>query len=398
MTKLRFLTSGESHGRCLTGIIEGIPSGLSLSSENIDRELKRRQGGYGRGGRMKIESDHADIISGVVMGKTIGSPIGILIENKDWLNWQHIMSIAPTDQKSGMQGSQLSVTRPRPGHADLAGALKYDLKDIRSILERSSARETAMRTAIGAIAKTFLSELKIMTGSFVVSIGDVVSRKMDKENLLAIFKKAERSPVRCPDPDASKKMVKLIDRAKKDGNSLGGVFEVFATGLPAGLGSHIQWDRRIEAEIAEAMMGIQAVKGIEIGRGFETAGRFGSEVLDEIYYRRQKGYSGGFYRKTNHAGGIEGGMTNGMPLIVRAAMKPIPTQGRPLKSVDIINKRTFKAAYERSDICAVPAAAVVGEAMLALIIADSILLKFGGDSMREIKRNYQGYLKQINQF
>ncbi|MBI5675339.1 MAG: chorismate synthase [Nitrospirae bacterium] len=401
MTKLRFLTSGESHGRALTGIIEGLPSGFSISSKDIDRELKRRQGGYGRGGRMKIESDHAEIISGVVMGKTIGSPIGILIENKDWQNWQNIMSVELPGLKSEIPDTKFSVTRPRPGHADLAGALKYNLKDIRNILERSSARETAMRTALGAIAKSFLSEFNIMTGSFVVSIGSVASRKAEGENLLTAFKGAEKSPVRCPDTDASKKMVKLIDKAKKAGNSLGGIFEVFATGLPAGLGSHIQWDRRLDAEIARAMMGIQAVKGVEIGEGFETACNFGSEVLDEIYYTspaRGTGLAGGFYRKTNHAGGVEGGMTNGMPLIVRAAMKPIPTQARPLSSVDIINKRPYKAAYERSDICAVPAAAVVGEAMLALVIADSLLSKFGGDSMEEVKRNYQGYLKQINQF
>ena len=351
---------------------------------------------------MKIESDHAEIISGVVMGKTIGSPIGILIENKDWQNWQNIMSVELPESKSVIPDSKSTVTRPRPGHADLAGALKYNLKDIRNILERSSARETAMRTALGAMAKSFLSEFEILIGSFVVSIGSVASRKTEGENLLTAFKRAEKSPVRCSDADASKKMVKLIDKAKKDGNSLGGIFEVFATGLPSGLGSHIQWDKRLDAEIARAMMGIQAIKGVEIGKGFEMAYNFGSEALDEIYFKRQTkgaaGLAGGFYRKTNHAGGVEGGMTNGMPLIIRAAMKPIPTQARPLRSVDIINKRPYKAAYERSDICAVPAAAVVGEAMLALVIADSILSKFGGDSMEEIKRNYQGYLRQINQF
>lgn len=402
MAKLRFLTSGESHGKALTGIIEGLPSGLSLSSKDIDTELKRRQGGYGRGGRMKIESDHAEIISGVVKGKTIGSPIGIFIENKDWQNWQNIMSVEQPDLRSEIQDSKSKVTRPRPGHADLAGVLKYNLKDIRNILERSSARETAMRTALGAIAKRFLSEFEITIGSFVISIGSVKSPNTEEKDMLMIFRRAEKSPVRCPDDDASKKMVKLIDKAKKDGNSLGGVFEVFATGLPSGLGSHIQWDKRLDAEIARAMMGIQAVKGVEIGKGFETASRFGSEAFDEIYYRKQAkgeaGLAGGFYRKTNHAGGLEGGITNGMPLIVRAAMKPIPTQARPLRSVDLINKRPYKAAYERSDICAVPAAAVVGEAMLALVIADSLLSKFGGDSMEEVKRNYQGYLGQINRF
>ncbi len=351
------------------------------------------------GGRMKIESDHAEIISGVRMGKTLGSPISILIENKDWQNWQDIMMVEPPDPKSEIPNPKSIVTRPRPGHADLAGALKYNQKDIRNILERSSARETAMRTALGAIAKNFLAEFNIAIGSFVVSIGSVTSLDTEDKNLLTTFSKAEKSPVRCPDADASKKMVKLIDKAKKNGNSLGGIFEVFATGLPAGLGSHIQWDKRLDAGIAQAMMGIQAVKGVEIGKGFETACSFGSEALDEIYYRRETaGLAGGFYRKSNHAGGLEGGMTNGMPLIVRAAMKPIPTQSRPLRSVDIINKRAFKAAYERSDICAVPAAAVVGEAMLALVIADSLLSKFGGDSMEEVNRNYQGYLRQINQF
>lgn len=402
MSNLRFLSSGESHGRALTGIIEGIPSGLSITPGDIDSELARRQGGYGRGGRMKIESDRVQILSGVRHGKTIGSPVGILVENRDWQNWQDVMSLEP-----GRGSKERRVTAPRPGHADLAGAIKFGHGDIRNILERSSARETAIRTALGAIAKRFISEFDIQIGSHVVRIGSVVSAGagglIRGEDLLRVFRRAEKSPVRCADSGATAKMVRLIDRAKKEGNSLGGVFEIFAVGLPAGLGNFIQWDRRLDGEIARAMMGIQAVKGVEIGGGFGMAAMYGSDVLDEIYYRNPKGDKGkgnpaGFYRKTNHAGGIEGGMTNGMPLIVRAVMKPIPTQRRPLRSVDIKSKRPLEAAYERSDICAVPAAAVIGEAMMALVIAGAFLRKFGGDSMKETARNYRGYLKQVKEF
>lgn len=401
MNKLRFLTAGESHGKGLTGILEGIPAGLSLSSDDIDKELKRRQTGYGRGGRMKIESDHAEIISGVRWGKTTGSPISLIIENKDWKNWQDIMSV----EASGVeyQASEnkdprfLPVTRPRPGHADLAGALKYCHKDIRNILERSSARETAMRVAIGAIAKRFLSEFGINIGSYVIQIGNVSIQKTDnrdqKPDLKDFFKKAETSPVRCPDDTVSKKMTQLIDEAVQKGDTLGGVFEVFAIGVPLGLGSHIQWDKRLDGRLAQALMGIQAIKGVEIGTGFEMAGRFGSEIMDEIFYDGSR-----FYRKTNHAGGIEGGMTNGMPIVIRAAMKPIPTLRKPLRSVDIVTKEPFEAAYERSDTCAVPAAAVVGEAMTALVIADAFLEKFGGDSIEETKRNVTGYLEHLKKF
>ncbi|WP_333652041.1 chorismate synthase [Dissulfurispira sp.] len=397
--KLRFLTAGESHGKGLMGILEGIPSGLPLSSEDIDKELKRRQMGYGRGGRMKIESDHAEIISGVRWGKTIGSPISLLIENRDWKNWQEGMS---SDEKYA--GSIPPVTRPRPGHADLAGALKYGHKDIRNILERSSARETAMRVAVGAVAKKFLSEFGINIGSYVIQIGNVkISNfKFQISNFKEIFKKTEESSVRCPDEDASKKMVELIDTAAKKGDTLGGVFEVFATGLPVGLGSHIQWDKRLDGRLSQALMGIQAIKGVEIGTGFEMAERFGSEVMDEIFYSSQQsaisGQQSGFYRKTNHAGGIEGGMTNGMPIVIRAAMKPIPTLRKPLRSVDIITKEPFEAAYERSDTCAVPAAAVIGEAMTAIVVADAFLEKFGGDSIEETKRNFNSYIEYLKQF
>ncbi|MDI6801888.1 MAG: chorismate synthase [Thermodesulfovibrionales bacterium] len=402
INSLIFLTAGESHGKGLIGILEGIPSGLSLSLEDIDKELKRRQAGYGRGGRMKIESDHAEIISGVRWGKTIGSPLSILIENKDWKNWHEIMS-----QESRVMGQEseskdprfLPVTRPRPGHADLPGALKYDHKDIRNILERSSARETAMRVAIGSIAKRFLSEFGITIGSYVTQIGNVKSQKSESRSqnpeFIEIFKKAESSPVRCPDDNASKKMMEIIDEAVQKGDTVGGIFEVFATGVPVGLGSHIQWDKRLDGRLAQALMGIQAIKGVEIGAGFRMAEKFGSEVMDEIFYQKTEF---GFYRQTNHAGGIEGGITNGMPIIIRAAMKPIPTLRKSLRSVDIITKEPFEAAYERSDTCAVPAASVIGEAMTALIVADAFIEKFGGDSIGETKRNFDSYAEYLKEF
>ncbi len=431
MSNLRFLTSGESHGKALIGIIEGIPSGLSISSQDIDRDLSRRQKGYGRGGRMKIESDSAQILSGIRMGKTIGSPITLLIENKDWENWSDIMNpdnppIPPLNK--GGQGGVI-VTRPRPGHADLAGAIKYNTHDIRNILERSSARETAARVAVGAVAKKFLSEFNIKIVSYVIEIGGIRSQKsvtplnpplvrgdlrgvrdqVNEKNLLFLYKKAEASSVRCPDKNAEKKIINKIDTAIKKGDSLGGVFEVVAAGVPVGLGSYSQWDRRLDARLACALMGIQAIKGVEVGLGFEMSRRFGSEVMDEIFYSPSplpsplegEGWVGGrhgFFRKTNNAGGIEGGISNGMPIVLRAAMKPIPTLKKPLSSVDIGSKKSFKAAYERSDVCAVPAASVIGEAVVALVIADSFLDKFGGDSLEETKRNYEGYLKQVSEF
>ena len=401
MAYLRFLTAGESHGRGLTGIIEGVPSGIPVTAEDIDKDLRRRQAGYGRGGRMKIESDHAEILSGVRWGKTIGSPISLLIENKDWKNWEDGMSA-----EAAFSGSIKPVTRPRPGHADLAGALKYDQRDMRNILERSSARETAMRVGLGAIAKRVLSEFGIGFGSYVIQIGSVKSSEFKAsgsgKDLLQAFGKAEKSSVRCPDKDAEKRMVRLIDKAIKEGNSLGGVFEVFVTGLPPGLGSHVQWDRKLDGRLAQAMMSIQAMKGVEIGSGFEMCGRNGSEVMDEIFYKSKKikkdRIEAGFFRKTNNSGGLEGGMTNGMPVIIRVGMKPIPTLRKPLMSVDINTKKPFSAAYERSDVCAVPAAAVVGEAMAALTIADVFLDKFGGDSRDEIARNYHSYLSYLSAF
>jgi chorismate synthase len=401
------MTTGESHGSALIGVIEGIPSGLSLSSRDIDRDLKRRQKGHGRGGRMKIESDTVSILSGVRWGKTIGSPITLLIENRDWSNWGKTMSVSSKDRDISS-----FVTRPRPGHADLPGALKYGHNDLRNVLERSSARETAARVAVGAIARKFLSEFNITVISFVTEIGGVaVSRTVPDftgggagtKNLLSMARRAEASPVRCPDRDAEKRMIKEIDSSVKKGDSLGGVFKILVTGVPAGLGSYSQWDRRLNARLSYALMGIQAIKGVEVGLGFEMSRRYGSEVMDEIFYRRKnrktgKETAGGFYRKTNNAGGIEGGVSNGMPIVLRAAMKPIPTLRNPLRSVDIMSKKTFKAAYERSDTCAVPAVAVIGEAATALVIAESFLEKFGGDSMEEVKRNYKGYLRQMSEF
>jgi chorismate synthase len=397
MTRLRFLTAGESHGKGLIGILEGVPSGFPLSSGDIDFELKRRQGG----------SDRAEILSGVRWGKTTGAPIALLIRNRDWENWKQGMS-----PEAANAHSIKPVTRPRPGHADLAGVLKYDQRDIRNILERSSARETAMRVALGAVAKKILSVFGISVGSYVVQIGPQKAGQAVNTASVAelqnAHEKAEMSPVRFPDDGSSRKAVRIIDKAIKEGNSVGGIFEVFISGLPAGLGSHVHWDRKLDGRFAQALMSIQAIKGVEIGSGFGMAGCFGSEVMDEILYSEKsevgsqkqltKQTAGGFYRKTNNAGGIEGGISNGMPVILRAAMKPIPTLRKPLMSVDIGTKEPFEAAYERSDVCAVPAASVVGEAMAALIAADVFFEKFGGDSKKEAARNYKSYLSYISKF
>lgn len=353
---------------------------------------------------MKIESDRAEILSGVRWGKTMGSPITFLIENRDHKNWSEGMSADPK-----FHDSIPAVTRPRPGHADLAGAIKYGQHDIRNILERSSARETAARVALGAVAKRFLSEFGITVGSYVIRIGGAQSSKLkidrSEEELRKVFDKAEASPVRCPDEASSLDMVRLIEDAIKEGNSLGGVFDVFVIGVPVGLGSHIQWDRKLDGRLAQALMSIQAIKAVEVGLGFEMSVRSGSEVMDEIFYGREASSvehedkkPQGFYRKTNNAGGIEGGMSNGMPIIVRAGMKPIPTLRKPLNSVDLVTKEPFEAAYERADVCAVPAASVVGEAVVSLVIADALLEKFGGDHMEEVLRNFRSYMEHIRQF
>jgi chorismate synthase len=393
MSQLRFLTAGESHGIALTGIIEGIPSGLTLSAELINKELARRQKGYGRGGRMKIESDEAEILSGVRWGLTTGSPVTLRIANRDWLNWERGMSAAKADA-----GAIPPVVRPRPGHADLAGALKYNLQDIRNVLERSSARETAMRVALGAVAKQFLtSAFGVRVGSFVIQIGTVRAEKPEgKVSPVELVLKAEESDVRCFDEMASVQMKALIDTAKEKGDSLGGMFEIFATGLVPGLGSHIQWDTKLDGRLAQAIMSIQAIKAVEIGDGMAMAGQFGSQSMDEIFYDSTRNPP--FYRKTNHAGGLEGGMTNGMPLIIRAAMKPVPTLRQPLNSIDLVTKEPIEAAYERSDICAVPAASVIGEAMTALVLAQAFVEKFGGDSLKEVRHNYMNYLEYLKNF
>ncbi|GAB6183914.1 chorismate synthase [Thermodesulfovibrio hydrogeniphilus] len=389
MRMLRYLTAGESHGKGLLGIIEGMPAGVVISKEEIDRELKRRQQGYGRGGRMKIESDEVEILSGIRWGKTLGSPISLFIKNRDWSNWEKGMSSDPQDKESIPP-----VTRPRPGHADLAGFLKYNHDDIRNVLERSSARETAIRVAIGAVAKQLLKHFNIKIGSFVTSIGfakkDIETAMLSSQALLELSEKAENSKVRCPFEEYEEEFISAVDTAIKKGDSIGGSFVVFATDVPVGLGSYVHWDRKLDGKIAQGFMSIQAIKAVEIGDGVKLGVRFGSEVMDEIFYEE-----GRFLRNTNHMGGIEGGMTNGMPVIVKATMKPIPTLRKPLRSVDIFSKESVEAAYERSDICAVPAASVIGEAVLAWHIAEAILEKFGGDSIEEVLMNFENYQQRI---
>jgi len=385
---IRFLTAGESHGRGLVCIIEGLPANLELSSEYINRELERRQRGYGRGGRMKIEKDRVQILSGVRFGKTLGGPIALFIENKDWENWKEKMAVEGERPETAVP-----FTRPRPGHADLAGGIKYNQQDLRNILERASARETACRVALGAVCKRFLEELGVFVGSYMVSIGPV-SPPIEEQDLIKRHQLAEQSELRFPDPSKDKDFVELIDRAKEMGESLGGVFEVFAVGVPPGLGSHVHWDRKLDGRIAQAMMSIQAIKGVEIGLGFEASKRFGSEVHDEIGYREGEGY----FRYSNNLGGLEGGITNGMPIIVRCAMKPIPTLTKPLRSVDVLTKEEVRAGKERTDVVAVPAASVVGESALALVLADAFLEKLGGDFMEEIKERYRIYLEHVKSF
>ncbi len=373
MGKIRFLTAGESHGSALTAILEGLPAGLRLDVAAIDRDLARRQQGYGRGGRMKIETDKAEIVSGVRFGETIGSPITLQVKNKDFANWTDRM--AAFGEPSGEK-----VTAARPGHADLVGVKKYDREDIRDVLERSSARETTMRVAAGAVAKQFLSALGI----------EIVSRVLDIGGVSADAKKTtgnEASELNCRDADAEERMKEKIREAKEAGDTLGGIFEVVVTGAPMGLGSHIQWDRRLDAELAAAMMSIQAVKGVEIGEGFGYAALPGSLAHDEMFYDGE----GRVVRKTNHAGGLEGGMTNGEPIVLRAVMKPIPTLMKPLHSVDIAAKQPVLASKERSDVCAVSAASVVGEAMTALVVAAAVTEKFGGDAMSDVSEAVRAY-------
>lgn len=387
---MRYLTAGETHGPQLTAIIEGLPSNLLLSMEEINFQLARRQKGYGRGLRMQIEKDTAQIAGGVRHGKTTGAPVALVVENKDWTHWTKVMSVEPVEEEA--EGKR-RVSRPRPGHADLNGGLKYNQRDLRNILERSSARETTVRVAVGAIARQFLAQFGIKVAGQVIRIGDVVAERKDLpiDELIAI---TEESPVRVVDKEAEARMVAAIDAAKADGDTLGGVVEVIIEGCPSGLGSHVQWDRKLDGRIAQAVVSIQAFKGVEFGIGFEAAERRGSQVHDEILYTEEEGFS----RRTNRAGGLEGGMTTGEPIVVRGVMKPISTLYKALQSVDIDTKETFTAQIERSDTCAVPAAGVIMESVVAWEVARAFLEKFGGDSLEEIRRNYEGYLAQIKEY
>jgi chorismate synthase len=387
MGRFRFFTAGESHGKGLVAIAEGMVADLPLEGRYIDEQLKRRQKGYGRGGRMKIENDNVEIIAGVLHGLTTGSPIALFIANRDWENWEEVLSVSPTG------GEVDPVTRPRPGHADLAGVMKYGLTDIRPIIERASARETAARVAVGAIARRFLEELGISIHSYTVAIGRHYWAPSKASSLN--WEQVERSPVRCANAKVEKFMVKAIDEAKVDGDTLGGVFEVIARGVPIGLGSHVTWDRRLDGRISSAMMSINAVKGVEIGAGFALAKLRGSQAHDVIKPKPPaKGLA--WQHATNRAGGIEGGISNGEDLVVRAAVKPIATLANPLPSVDLQSHKKAEAHYERSDVCVVPAAGVIGEAMLAIVLADACLEKFGGDNLRETLANHRGYLGTIS--
>lgn len=381
---LRYLTAGESHGKGLTIIVEGLPAGLPLTEEYIARELRRRQGGYGRGRRQKIESDWAQIRSGVRHGRTLGSPIALLIDNKDWVNWQDVMALEepaePVDK----------VTRLRPGHADLAGAVKYGFDDVRNVLERASARETAARVAAGAVCRRFVEEFGITLHSHTIAI-DGVEARIDGE---PDWEAVEASPVRCADKDAEQRMIAAIDEARNAGDSLGGIIEIRASNVPIGLGSHVHWDRKIDGRLAQALMSINAVKGVEVGIGFAGARLRGSQVHDVILPANQWGERP-WRRATNRLGGTEGGMTNGEDLVLRVALKPIATLPRSLPSADLHTGEEIPAHYERSDVCVAPAAGVIGEALVAIVLAEALLEKFGGDHIEETLRNYRAYLKTI---
>ena len=396
MKRLSFRTAGESHGRGLVAILEGLPAGLSLEmARDVDPDLKRRQGGYGRGRRMKIESDRAEVISGVRLGETLGSPLALIIWNKDFENWKEAMSPLPPDP-DGNPKALRSLYLPRPGHADLVGLLKYDRRDTRDILERASARETAARVACGAVCRKLLADFGITIGSHVTSIGSVEARVPDElpEDLNGMV---DGSPLRTLDDEAASLMIAAIDQAKEEGDTLGGIFEVVVRGLPAGLGSYVSYDTRLDGRLAGAMMSIQAIKGVEIGLGFEGARRPGSRVHDPIVSDESATRAGGIGRSSNRAGGLEGGMTTGEPLVVRGAMKPISTLRKRLPSVDMRDGSPADAAVERSDVCAVPAAAVVGEAMVTLVLADAFLEKFGGDAMSEVRRNFESYVAYLDE-
>ncbi len=418
---LRFLTAGESHGPAVTAIVEGMPAGVPVTAAAINQQLKRRQLGYGRGRRMQIEPDQVEILTGVRHGLTLGSPIALLIRNKDWERWQAAMALEPL---AGSPGSAAAgdpqahgpgaapatpgapgaadakedwrlrpVTRPRPGHADLAGMLKYGFDDARNVLERASARETAMRVAAGAVARQLLAAFGIEIASHVVRMGPVAAPRDPDAPPPApeAFARVDESPVRCLDPEAGEAMVRAVDEAKARGETLGGVFEVIAWGVPPGLGSHVQWDRKLDGRLAQALMSIQAIKGVEFGLGFETGARFGSQAHDPILYDGERG----IWRPSNRAGGVEGGMTNGEPLVVRAAMKPLATLYKPLPSIDMAALSPSEGAIERSDVSAVPAAAVVAEAVVAFELARAMMEKFGGDSLAEMRRNFTAYAEEL---
>jgi chorismate synthase len=391
---LRFTTAGESHGQALVSILEGMPAGVPLLAAHVDADLARRQQGYGRGRRMQIERDTAEILSGVRAGETIGSPIAMLIRNRDWDNWQAIMDPAPREGEEAGTLRRRAVTRVRPGHADLTGMLKYDRDDARDILERASARETTARVAAGAIARRLLAELGVSIGIHLVHLGGVDAARPDPmpERL---NESSDASPLRTLDPAAEAQMIERIDAANRAGNTLGGICEVVADGLPVGLGSHVSWDRKLDGRIGAAILSIPAVKGVEIGMGFQAARVHGSEVHDEIEPAAGRTRAGNVRRKSNNAGGLEGGITTGEPLVVRVAMKPISTLMRPLGTVDVATGAAASATAERSDVTAVPAMGVIAEAMLALVLADAMLEKFGGDSLPEVQRNLDGYLSHI---
>lgn len=385
---LRYLTAGESHGPAITAILEGLPAGLPVSAEEINTDLKRRQGGYGRGRRMQIETDTIEINGGIRHGKTMGGPLSLRVENQDWKNWTDVMAVGLVDHPI----TRRRVTKPRPGHADLAGGLKYGHRDLRNVLERASARETTMRVAVGAVAKQFLEAFGVRVISHVVRIGQADADVSGLSNE-AIWDRAEESPVRCADEKATEGMITEIDRAKSLKDTIGGIFEIKVLNVPPGLGSHVQWDRKLDGRLAQAILSIQAVKGVEIGMGFGVTQALGSEVHDEIFYNEN-----GFYRKTNRAGGLEGGITEGEEIVVRGALKPIATLMRTIMSVDIDTKAPFDSAKERSDVCTVPAAGVIGEAVVAFVVADAMQEKFGGDSLEEMKRNFLGYMGQLKDY
>jgi chorismate synthase len=390
----RFQTAGESHGRGLVTTVDGVPAGLSLvAARDIDPELRRRQGGYGRGGRMAIEKDAAELLAGVRLGESLGSPIALVVWNRDWQNWQQAMAYEPPSADATDRDLR-RVTLPRPGHADLVGVLKYDRHDARDILERASARETTARVAAGAIAKRLLADFDIRIGSHIVMLGGVEARPSEPlpHDINAV---ADESPLRTLDAEAEARMIAEIDAVTTAGDTLGGTFEVVATGVPVGLGSHTSWDRKLDGRIAHAMMSIQAMKGVEIGLGFEAARRRGSLVHDEIEVDDSLTRTGGYRRLRNNAGGLEGGITTGAPLVVRVAMKPLSSLMQPLRSVDLRTGSPAAAIRERSDVVALAAAGVVGEAMLAIVLADAMLEKFGGDSMGEMRRNFDAYLAQL---